>query len=208
MNEINPDCAAQFAELAKNQKVNMPPQGATQMSFAAILAWAKGLSLFAKVTGGLGTVAGLGFLGPFGTVFGFLSKAIKTLISWVWEALELTLTHPVILTLLLASFWGGAHVRGQWDKHTVAAAKQQAATLVAEVKGAANVEKQKAAAAIAARDAAKALSLFEPQVTINADHPLKASVPAVALNTAKPGGVRKPADPVRSRPKCDAVFCF
>jgi hypothetical protein len=166
---------------------------------AAAWAWFTGLSIVAKVGGG---VAALGILSPVTSALTFVWTVLKAIITWIFDGFQNVVAHPVTLSIVMLAWLGGLYQGIEWDKHKVAMAKMQAAVLVKKVQGAADVETAKAKAAIAAREAAKTLPLIEPIVPVVAP----ASVPTVALDPARPDSVRP--NKVRSRPKCTAMFCF
>src|ERR1051325_8455637 len=92
----------------------------------------------------LGKVAGFATLGPVGSILSVLWGGIKTLIAWIWEALELAITHPVVWLLLFIAWGVGVHMGKAWDAHLVESYKIKAANVVAKVQGAADVDKTKA----------------------------------------------------------------
>jgi hypothetical protein len=172
---------------------------------AAAWAWVMGLSWFGKAA------AGLTVLSPLLGVVGYIWNAVVTVANWVFQGLELCLTHPVVLSVVAGAFFGGMFVEHKLNAKQIESYKIDAQNVAKKVQGAVDVEKAKAEAAIHARDAAKAqpLPLIDPEAfTVVAPVVApKASAPTIALNPARPDSVRKPAA-VRSRAKCDAVFCF
>ncbi len=193
------------------------------MSFS-FLAWLKGLSLFGKVAGGLGSIGGLAslaFLGPVAPFVLAVFKAIGTVIKWFFEAVELTVTHPVILTIVVSAGFYGWHLRGQFDSHKLEAAKIETQNIVSRIKGQSDVEKSKAEAAIAARDAAeteakkiaaeaqaKIFPLLEANASVASDHPVKAAAPTIALDPGPTAAELRNSKRVRHSSKCAALFCF
>src|ERR1043166_887429 len=102
-----------------------------------------------------GKAAAFATLGPVGSVLSVVWTGFKMVVSWVWQGLELCITHPVAWLIVGIGFFAGVHYGKAWDAHLVAKAKTETQTIVSKVQGAADVEKAKAEAAIRARDAAK-----------------------------------------------------
>lgn len=174
-------------------------------TLSAIWAWFSALGWIGKLTAGLGALTPLAALNPLMSILTVIWTAIKTVIGWIFEGFQNVIAHPVTLSIVVIAFIGGMWSQHDLDKRKIESYKIDAQNIAKKVQGAADVEKAKAAAAIAARDAAKMLPLFEPNITVA---PLASSVavPPIALNPSRPDFVRP--NKVRGRAKCDAVFCF
>lgn len=181
------------------------------MSFLATAwAWFTGLSWMGKIGSGIAALTPLAALNPIMSILAVAWTAIKTVLMWIFDGFQNVVAHPVTLSIVLLAYVGGMWSQHDLDKRQIESYKIDAQNIAKKVRGAEDVEEQKAKAAIAARDAAKMLPLFEPDAQVspvNADHPVKASAPTIALNPARPDSVR-PGNKNRGRAKCDAVFCF
>lgn len=164
---------------------------------------AKIVAALGGISGTLGGLAAFGWLGPAGPVVIAGFNLIWTGIKWLAEAVQLTLTHPVILTLLVASLLYGARLGVKWDAHEVQVARLELANLKDSIREANDADDKKAAEAIKARDAAEAkLAAFMLSIS-----PLTTSSAATASNAVKPSGLR-PGAKNRGAAPCTSVFCF
>lgn len=176
---------------------------------AAAWAWFSALGWVAKAGTVLTALSpGLAFLGPIGTLVGMVWTAVTTVVSWVFQGLQVVITNPVVLSVVVLFYVGG-----RWQQHHVDLAKIEAAHIEAQnvakkVEGAYAVERARADEAIKARDAAKALPLLEPNVVVTTDHPVKAVAPPLALDPKPTAAELRQAKRARVGAKCDAVFCF
>ena len=170
---------------------------------AAAWAWFTGLSIIAKLGGG---VAALGILSPVMSALTFVWTAVKAILTWIFDGFQNVVAHPVTLSIVMLAFLGGLWTQHDLDKRKIESYKIDAQNIAKKVQGAKDVEDAKAKAAIAARDAAKMLPLFEPNVVVTTVAPGKPTAPPIALDTT-PDRLRKPAA-IRRGSKCDAVFCF
>jgi len=185
------------------------------MTFLATAwAWFSGLGWIAKIGTGLAALTPLAALNPIMGILAWCWNIITTVMGWIFEGVQNVIAHPVTLSIVVLAYIGGMWMQHDLDKRKIESYKIEAQNVAAKVEGQRDVEKQKAAAAIAARDAAKIQPLLDPEAftlapvsPVNADHPVKTSAPTIALNPARPDFVR-PGNKNRSRAKCDAVFCF
>jgi len=182
--------------------------------FLAAWAWFSGLGWIAKITAGATALVPLAALNPVMSILGVIWNTITTVVGWIFDGVQNVIAHPVTLSIVACAFVGGMWTQHDLDKKKIESYKIDAQNIAKKVQGAVDVEKAKAEAAIRARDAAKIQPLIDPEAftlapvsPVNADHPVKASAPTIALNPARPDFVR-PGNKNRSRAKCDAVFCF
>lgn len=186
------------------------------MTFLATAwAWFSGLGWIAKIGTGLAALTPLAALNPIMGILAWCWNIITTVMGWIFEGFQNVIAHPVTLSIVVLAYIGGMWMQHDLDKRKIESYKIEAQNIAKKAEGVYNVEKAKAAAAIAARDAAKIQPLMDPEAfdivapvsPVNADHPVKASVPTIALDPTRPDFVR-PGNTNHRRAKCDAVFCF
>ncbi len=169
--------------------------------------FAKIAAAFGVASSAVGGLALFGWLGPFAPVVAAVGKLIKTVIGWLWEAFQLACSHPAVWALVFLGYAGGRWHQHSYDHHVIEAAKINATTLQKKIEGASDVDAAKAKAAIAAREAAKSLPLFEPPgAVIGGVPPPTKPAETHPVADAKPDGLRD-GNKVRRRPKCESLFC-
>lgn len=151
-------------------------------------------------TSALATVFGPA-LGPIGTVLGGLWKSLLTLVRWVWEAIQVVATRPVVLILLVLVLAYGFRLGIRVDRYLVTRAETETQTLKDQIEAAHETDKARADAAIAARDAAKrdVLPLFGPpvqpppqSVVVSTPPPQTDEKIVVSAGAKKPEAVQSP----------------
>lgn len=167
-----------------------------------------GLAAWESRLAGLGLK--LGFLGPVGTVIVGLVRALITLVYWVCDGIQVSISRPTVITvelvLLLVGVWQGVG----WDKHLAEAAATRLQTVKVELRSLQEADNARAKAAIEAREAAKLQPLAMPAFATSVERdcpevqPVQQPPPAAARPAVKritTGSVRKPTGQAYSGPK-------